>query len=41
MQHLLARAEWDADLVREDLLVYVVDHPASRGRSWWWTRPGT
>jgi SRSO17 transposase len=26
MQHLLARAAWDADGVREDLRGYVVDH---------------
>jgi hypothetical protein len=28
MQHLLARAVWDADLVREDLRDYVMDHLA-------------
>lgn len=26
MQHLLARADWDADQVRDDLRAYVVDH---------------
>ena len=26
MQHLLARASWDADSVRDDLRTYVVDH---------------
>src|SRR5215216_5305574 len=26
MQHLLARADWDADRVREDLRAYVVEH---------------
>ena len=26
MQHLLARAEWDADQVRDDLRTYVVEH---------------
>src|SRR5918997_1738279 len=26
MQHLLARADWDADQVREDLRAYVVEH---------------
>jgi SRSO17 transposase len=26
MQHLLARAEWDADRVRDDLRAYVVEH---------------
>src|SRR3954464_9824408 len=26
MQHLLARADWDADAVRDDLRAYVVEH---------------
>ncbi|GAA2446825.1 hypothetical protein GCM10010191_74930 [Actinomadura vinacea] len=26
MQHLLERAKWDADAVRDDLRGYVVDH---------------
>ena len=26
MQHLLSRAQWDADAVRDDLRVYVVEH---------------
>ena len=26
MQHLLARADWDADAVRDDLLAYVAEH---------------
>jgi len=26
MQHLLARADWDADAVRDDLLGYVAEH---------------
>ena len=26
LQHLLARAKWDADAVRDDLRSYVVDH---------------
>ncbi|WP_262064432.1 hypothetical protein [Streptomyces sp. STR69] len=26
MQHLLCRASWDADAVRDDLREYVVDH---------------
>jgi SRSO17 transposase len=26
VQHLLARADWDADAVRDDLLAYVVEH---------------
>jgi SRSO17 transposase len=31
MQHLLARAVWDADAVRDDLRDYVVDHLAGPG----------
>jgi SRSO17 transposase len=31
MQHLLARAAWDADAVRDDLRSYVVDHLADPG----------
>jgi SRSO17 transposase len=31
MQHLLARASWDADAVRDDLRGYVVDHLADPG----------
>jgi SRSO17 transposase len=30
VQHLLARADWDADAVRDDLVGYVVEH---RGHS--------
>jgi SRSO17 transposase len=30
MQHLLSRASWDADGVRDDI----------RTGCWWWTRPG-
>src|SRR5436309_8438155 len=26
VQHLLARADWDADAVRDDLLAYVAEH---------------
>jgi SRSO17 transposase len=26
MQHLLGRAKWDADAVRDDIRTYVVDH---------------
>ena len=26
VQHLLARADWDADAVRDDLLTYVAEH---------------
>lgn len=32
MQHLLCRASWGADAVRDDLREYVVDH-----LRWWWT----
>jgi SRSO17 transposase len=31
MQHLLARAVWDAEAVRDDLRGYVVDHLADPG----------
>jgi SRSO17 transposase len=27
MQHLLARAKWDADSVRDDVRGYVIEHP--------------
>ncbi len=41
-QHLLGRADWDAEAVRDDLQAYVVEHlgdPAAiPRRSWWWTR---
>jgi SRSO17 transposase len=30
LQHLLSRARWDADAVRDDLRGYVVDHCADR-----------
>src|SRR5919202_2369727 len=30
MQHLLARADWDADAVRDDLRAYVVEHLGDR-----------
>ncbi len=29
VQHLLSRAKWDTDLVRDDLRAYVVDHLGS------------
>ena len=32
LQHLLARAKWDADAVRDDLRAYVVDHLGDRRR---------
>jgi SRSO17 transposase len=31
MQHLLARASWDADAVRDDLRGYVLEHLADPG----------
>ena len=41
MQHLLARAVWDEDGVRDDVRTYVVEHLGDPGRCWWSTRPGT
>jgi hypothetical protein len=41
LQHLLARAVWDPDGVRDDLRDDVVEHLGDPGRCWWWTRPGT
>ena len=45
LQHLLARACWDEDGVRDDLRGYVVEHLADprigSGRCWSRTRPGT
>ena len=41
MQHLLGRAVWDADAVRDDLRGYVAEHLGIRTRCWWSTRPGT
>ena len=32
LQHLLARAKWDAEAVREDLRGYVVEHLGGPGR---------
>src|SRR5258707_133665 len=37
VQHLLARADWDADAVRDDLMTYVQDHLGRRRRP---SRPG-
>src|SRR5581483_11726577 len=31
VQHLLARADWDADAVRDDLLAYVAEHLGDAG----------
>jgi len=41
LQHLLGRAKWDADAVRDDLRGYVIDHWATPRRSWSSTRPVT
>ena len=34
LQHLLSRAVWDADLVRDDLRGYVVDHLGDPNAVW-------
>jgi len=39
MQHLLARASWDTDGVRDDLRDYVVEHLGTPTRCWWSMRP--
>jgi SRSO17 transposase len=44
MQHLLNRAVWDTDGVRDDLRDYVITHLSSHiwetpTRCWWSTRP--
>ena len=41
MQRLLATADWDPELVRDDLRDYVVEHLAMWMRCWWWTRRGS
>jgi hypothetical protein len=38
MQHLLAKAVWDADGICDDLRDYVVDTLVSPTRCWWWMR---
>jgi SRSO17 transposase len=40
MQHLLARAVWDQDAVRDDVRTLLVEHVGDPRRSWWWMRPG-
>jgi SRSO17 transposase len=40
MQHLLARAVWDADGVRDDVRAYVVEHFGDPARCWSSTRRG-
>lgn len=41
LQHLLARARWDADAVRDDPRDYVVDACGVKAPSWWSTKPAT
>ena len=41
MQHLLARAVWDADAVRDDLRGYVIEHLGDPDAVLWSTRPET
>ena len=41
LQHLLGRASWDADAVRDDLRDYVIDAFGDPVRSWLLTRPAT
>ena len=38
VQHLLSTYVWGADLVRDDLKDYVVEHLAGVGGILWWTR---
>ena len=38
MQRLLATADWDPDLVRDDLRPMWSSTWATRRRCWWWTR---
>ena len=39
VQRLLYNYRWDADLVRDDMKSYVVEHLSALTRFWWWTRP--
>src|SRR5918993_297514 len=42
MQRLLATADWDPDLVRDDLRAPMWSSTwATRARCWWWTRPAS
>jgi SRSO17 transposase len=41
MQHLLERARWDADAVRDDVRAYVVEHLNDAGAVLVVERPGT
>ena len=38
MQRLLATADWDPELVRDDLRGYVVEHLGDGVGCWSWTR---
>ena len=40
MQHLLGRARWDADSVRDDLRDYLTGHLVTRARCWSSMKPG-
>jgi hypothetical protein len=41
MQHLLRKAVWDADMVRDDLRSFVTEGLGMPAQYWWSTRPGT
>ena len=41
VQDFLARAHWDAELVREDLRAYVVEHLGDKQAVWCSTRPAS
>lgn len=41
MQHLLCRAVWDADGIRDDVRESSSSTCMTMPRSWWSTRPGT
>jgi hypothetical protein len=41
MQRLLATADWDLDLVRDDLRACVVEHLGDPGGCWWPMRPAS
>ena len=38
VQRLLYNYRWDAELVRDDLQDYVVEHLGDAEVCWWWTR---
>jgi SRSO17 transposase len=40
VQHLLGRARWEAEAVRDDLRPYVIEHLGPHKGSWSSTRPG-